>query len=424
MKKAIVVLTICLLFVGAFLLVGCQKKESMQPEPVNNPAVGGESTSGTEPGGGGEPALEPFLFELLWDGTYQVSAGGGDLPKKLEIPTEHEGVAVTQIKAKAFKGNTSIEEVIVPESITLIGAKAFADCTALTTFKVPYNVNSKFLGDVLDGCTALRLFEGWNPSDNSSGSITWSLVYSYTAKPIRVLTRVATTMPSPSHYVANVLVNSVRCQVEFFDYSELSSIQMPTGGADVWVHFTDEITSFTVPDGVLGLGVMGGSNLTTLVLPESVNGCLFSLNTTRECLLSVCYQGTLAKWVGEMTVDGFPQGTSLYIGGNKVEGELVIPASVTAIKTGCFSGLADITSVVLPEGVTEVGSFAFSACTGITSVTIPHSVTEIDYYAFMGCSNLTSIIYQGTEEEWRNVKKELAWDMNTGNYTVIYQPQA
>jgi len=125
-----------------------------------------------------------------------------------------------------------------------------------------------------------------------------------------------------------------------------------------------------------------------------------------------------------MTVDGFPQGTSLYIGGNKVEGELVIPASVTAINTGCFSGLADITSVVLPEGVTEVGSFAFSACTGITSVTIPHSVTEIDYYAFMGCSNLTSIIYQGTEEEWRNVKKELAWDMNTGNYTVIYQPQA
>ena len=52
-------------------------------------------------------------------------------------------------------------------------------------------------------------------------------------------------------------------------------------------------------------------------------------------------------------------------------------------------------------GVTSIGHSAFYKCTSLTVITLPKSVTFIGYYAFQG-SSLSSILYEGTEDEWRN----------------------
>lgn len=72
-------------------------------------------------------------------------------------------------------------------------------------------------------------------------------------------------------------------------------------------------------------------------------------------------------------------------------GELVLPATLTAIRDGMFHSCTGLTSVVIPAGVTEIGISAFRHCTNLTSIDIPNSVKAIRWFAFDGCSKLTSI---------------------------------
>lgn len=38
--------------------------------------------------------------------------------------------------------------------------------------------------------------------------------------------------------------------------------------------------------------------------------------------------------------------------------------------------------------------------------------------ALSGCASLISIVYDGTMQDWDNVKKGADWDFNTGEYIV------
>ena len=80
-------------------------------------------------------------------------------------------------------------------------------------------------------------------------------------------------------------------------------------------------------------------------------------------------------------------------------GDVVIPAGVTEIGGGAFSGCVNLTSITIPGSVTKIGLAAFSGCTRLTSVTIPTGVTEIGESAFRSCTDLTSVtIPEGVTE--------------------------
>ena len=56
----------------------------------------------------------------------------------LDLPSiSPEGKTVTKIAARAFKGNTTIEEVIIPDSIKSIGDSSFEDCSNLHKLVLP-----------------------------------------------------------------------------------------------------------------------------------------------------------------------------------------------------------------------------------------------------------------------------------------------
>lgn len=68
-----------------------------------------------------------------------------------------------------------------------------------------------------------------------------------------------------------------------------------------------------------------------------------------------------------------------------------IPACVTAIGDGAFSGCEELSSITLPAGVTTIGDSAFSDCKNLSSITLPDGVTAIGNDAFFFCVNLKRI---------------------------------
>lgn len=81
--------------------------------------------------------VAPLEYALDPDGTAYTVTGIGTYESMGEladiiIPEKHEGLPVISIAPSAFEGNSTIGHVTIPESVTSIGASAFADCTELT----------------------------------------------------------------------------------------------------------------------------------------------------------------------------------------------------------------------------------------------------------------------------------------------------
>lgn len=198
------------------------------------------------------------------------------------------------------------------------------------------------------------------------------------------------------------------------------------------------LTSVTIGNGVTSISnqaFSGCSGLTSITIPDSVTSIGTDAFYKCEKPTSIYYTGDIAGWCG---ISGhnyiMSSSRTLYIGGKKVEGDLIIPDSVTSIGDGAFrgckgltsisgsatnvstvakqakpisftvnitsgtsigyqafSGCTGLTSVAIGNSVTSIGDSAFYVCSGITSVTIGNSVTSIGYHAFYSCSKLTSV---------------------------------
>ena len=86
-----------------------------------------------------------------------------------------KSVPVTAIAGNAFKGNTTVKDIILGSNIERIGAGAFAGCTALERITIPKKVSMIPLG-AFDGCTSLAdiYYEG-TPEE-------WEKIEKYTEK--------------------------------------------------------------------------------------------------------------------------------------------------------------------------------------------------------------------------------------------------
>ena len=128
-----------------------------------------------------------------------------------------------------------------------------------------------------------------------------------------------------------------------------------------------QIKSITIPDSVTSIGedAFFGSVLT-----------------------SIYYTGDVASWCGISGLGNLMSGSrTLYIDGNKLEGKLTIPDSVTSIGESAFSGCTGLTGITIPDSVTSIGKGAFSGCSSLETITIPFvgakaGVTSSDRYQY------------------------------------------
>ena len=82
-----------------------------------------------------------FDISLTETDTYEISAYMGT-KTSVTVPSEYKDISITEIGTSCFKGNTQVEEIVIPDSVTSIGSLAFMDCDNLTKVTIPASVTS------------------------------------------------------------------------------------------------------------------------------------------------------------------------------------------------------------------------------------------------------------------------------------------
>lgn len=126
----------------------------------------------------------------------------------------------------------------------------------------------------------------------------------------------------------------------------------------------------------------------TLVIPATVTigGKEFSVTSIGNSVFSDC--SSLQSVTIPNSVTNI--GDNAFSWCEKLQ-SVIIPESVTRFGNSVFWACTSLRSVIIPESVTRIGDTAFDACTSLRSITIPNSVTTIGGGAFEFCSNLQSV---------------------------------
>ena len=94
-------------------------------------------------------------IEYISYGEYAVVTGcQGAVEDVLTVPEDIDGIPVTAIADEAFRGQSVMSTVIIPESVESIGSRAFAGCSSLRMVFARRNME---IGEAaFDGCDKLR----------------------------------------------------------------------------------------------------------------------------------------------------------------------------------------------------------------------------------------------------------------------------
>ena len=275
--------------------------------------------------------------------------------------------SVTSINECAFYNCNSLISVTIGNNVTSINYDAFSYCTNLTSITIPDSVTN-ISNHAFDGCKKLK-----------------TVYYTGDIAGWCKITGLSNLMPR----VTSLYINDQKVEGDLVIPDGVTSI-----GDNIFRNCTG-LTSVTIPNGVTNIGSYAFSNcsgLMSITIPGSVTS--ISSNSFDGCkkLKTIYYTGDVASWCKISGLeDLMPNITSLYINGQKVEGNLIIPNGVTNIGTNTFRNCTGLTSVTIPDSVTNISSHAFSKCTGLTNAIIGNGVATIGESAFYGCSSLESI---------------------------------
>lgn len=170
------------------------------------------------------------------------------------------------------------------------------------------------------------------------------------------------------------------------------------------------ISSVVIPNGVKSIGdeaFMWCFGLNSVTIPESVNrigvsafaACISLTRVNITDLKSWCEIDVYNKdCTGPLWY-----GADLYVNGEKLEGDVIIPEGTTKISCTAFMDVDEITSIIIPYGVKTIDMYAFMSCDSLTTVTIPGSVANISGSVFRLCHNLNKVYFTGTEGMWNSL---------------------
>lgn len=334
------------------------------------------------PTDGSVTALGPRVFQ------YNASVYGIDLPDCL-----------ITIGESAFDGS-DLSEIRIPDSVTTIGARAFASCNNLTRVTLPTALTSISDG-MFTGC--VNLMEVVIPDGVTSiGSGAFSGCTQLTS----------IILPAGLEKIGDAA---------FATCWNLTQIILPPSLISIgdWAFAECEtLTEIVLPEGLMHIGDQAfiECSIVTMDIPASVTeiGC----NPFRGCenLTSI----TVADDNPEFYIFDHclvsRAGKTLIVAFGKTE----IPSGVEIIGDFAFHQYEGYQSIILPEGIIHIGNNAFYE-TNLISIELPESVetigddafgnvetvklpTTITFIGNLALQGAVTVYYAGTAEQWKNIE--------------------
>jgi hypothetical protein len=157
--------------------------------------------------------------------------------------------------------------------------------------------------------------------------------------------------------------------------------------------YCTNLTSITIPNSVTTIGTSAFSfctSLTSITLPSSVVSIAYHPFSGCISLISIDVESENTTYASENGVLFDKSKTTLICCPAGKTGTYVIPNNVTSIGAFAFYTCENLTSITIPNSVTSIGNYAFRSCTNLTSMTIPDGITSING-TFAFCWSLSSI---------------------------------
>lgn len=131
-----------------------ESETSSEPEQAEEP-----EDSSIDPSTVPETSIGDFKIELSMDeDCYRIVTYLGN-EAVVKIPSSANGLPVTGVIFDAFKDNTSVKTVIIPETFDFISTNVFAGCTDLKNIII-LSSNVEILSGAFDDCGATVTYNG------------------------------------------------------------------------------------------------------------------------------------------------------------------------------------------------------------------------------------------------------------------------
>lgn len=337
----------------------------------------------------------------------------------------------TEVKAKAFKKNSTLTVVYLSDGVSEIGKSAFEECDYLSEVKLP-SALTEIKDYVFKNCVKLKTvtgidkisvfgksafemcdklnFENLTSRVKSIGDKAFygcSLIKNVDLTHVNELGNEAfancTGMESANFYMETIPKGTFKnCN----SLSNLSGMEyVKKVGKEAF--YKTAISDLHFRNGVLSeIGknaFYGCAYLYDIVLPDSLQkmgkeafgGCnnLSKIKTpylgkTRK---SKGYKYLFGKFSGVSEIvltDADSIGSNAFSGGESKIVSIVLNEGIKEIGNNAFKGLTQISEIKLPSTVTKIKNGAFQNLTKIVNIDIPSGVTNIGKQAFKNCSAL------------------------------------
>ena len=362
--------------------------------------------------------VEILQYELNSNGDYYIITGKTDkAPKKLEIPSEHNGLPVREIAINAFSGWLELDSLTIPTSITRIGDNAFYGCKNMQnlTFENPKigddTPNGKYNG-FNEGYLEIG-YSAFYDCDNITKLILGTTVKKIESNAfydcdnlfdVSVERNVEEIMRDSFYGCDNLMLFSVAENNSYYssfdgvlynkDVTEL--LYYPTGK-------TDE--TFGVPDSVTEIAPYAFFRNKYLQLVDLYNIAMVRQYAFKEC---TALANITAQNLNFVEVEAFENTAWL----NNQTSEMVVLGNVLMK----YQGTAKELSI---ENVKSIAPYAFANNESLETITLNLGLINIGDKAFFECKNLKTVYISNTNS--LIFVSQASFDSNADG-RVIYVP--
>ena len=305
---------------------------------------------------------EKIVFSVDANGVLTGVSGLSGSDITVEIPSEVNGITVTEIGKDVFKDNKNVGRLIIPDSVTKLGYRMCSGCTALSEVRLPAGL-TVIPDEAFDGCSSLR-----------------TVNFPDTLKEIRSDAFCGTDL---TEFIAPDSLTNV-WSYAFKDCAALSAVELKnvhSVGDGAFGNCT-ALRSIRLSDKMTELSdhiFDGCSSLADIDMPDNPIAVSFSVFN------GTAYYNEPSNWEnGVLYVDGYLIAVSKDFAPLT---EYTVKDGTIVIADDAFSGVgysSKLKKMTLPTGLHRIGQYAFSKLFSLTEINIPDTVRSIGYGAFSG----------------------------------------